>query len=256
MLPFWYLVGTLGDLLEVVLLCRVWRDRLWRHYPFFCVFLVYLLSNTLIQTVLLKWYGLRSHSYATFYWATDIVGIGLWAFVAWEIFRHSFPRGSGPRAVAGGVSLLLAAAMTGLLVLTHGNPIFPRSIWHLALNFGRYASLVLAPVVLWLLVATRYYHIPLGRNIWGMAVGFGLFLSLGAVNCAAYLLGHSQWALSSLTTPTAFAMQLLVWTWALWDYAPNPKFAAASAESTASDFILWRQEWGRLLASMRKAFER
>jgi hypothetical protein len=258
MLPSWYALGTLGVLLELVLLWRVCRERLWRHYPFFSTFLAYLLSSMLAQLALLRWYGLQSRAYASFYWTSDLVGIALWAFVAWEIFRHSFPRGSSLRTVVGGVSLLLASAMTGVLFLAHGNLGLPRSVGSFTVHFTSYASLVLAPLVLWLIVAAHYYRIPLGRNIWGMAIGFGIFLSLSAVNAAAYLLGHSSRLLSLLTTPGAFVLQLMIWTWVLWRYAPNPALMPAPAprEHGELELVLWRQEWNRLLDTMRKAFER
>jgi hypothetical protein len=256
MLPLSYGLWFLGEALEVVLLWRIQRARLWRRYPFFSLYLAYLVFSTLVQSAILETYGFRSHAYASFYWASDLVAIALWAFVAWEIFRHNFPRGSSVRTVVGTVSLALAAVGTGLLFLAHGSAVLPHSVGSFSLNFGRYASLVTAPVVLWLIAAARYYRIPLGRNVWGVAVGFGAFLSLSAINGATYLLGHSSRLLSSLLTPAAFVLQLMIWTWALWRYAPNPDLAPVPREQGQLELMVWKQEWNRLLAVMRKGIER
>ncbi len=256
MLPLSYVLGAFGTLLEFILVWRIWQQRLWRPYPFFCSYVVYLLLNMLADTGLLASYGYRSRAYAIFYWWSDLIGVGLWALIAWGIFRHSFRRGSSLRVVVGAVSLALVVAITGLLVFlpSHGGP--PRLVSYLTVNFERYACLVMAPLVLWLIAAARYYRIPLGRNVWGMAVGFGLFLSLGAINAAVYLLGGSSWILSSLSTPAAFVLQMLIWTWAFWRYAPNPDLAPLAREQGELELVFWRQEWYRLLDTMRKPFER
>jgi hypothetical protein len=255
MAPLSYVLIASGHLLELLLLWRVFRERLWRPYPFLSAYIVYVSCASWAFLFILQLSGYSSRPYAVVYWGNEIAAAFLWIFIVWEIFRHSFPSGLPIRRFVGAVSVLLAAAAGGLL-FAHGAAGLPRTLGYVVPNAERYASLVAAPVILWLLVAAQYYRIPLGRNIWGVAIGFGMFLSSTAANFAAALLGSPLAKITLLLGPASFVGMLAIWVWALWRYAPNPECAPALAECSELDLILWRKEWHRLLTSMRKVFER
>jgi hypothetical protein len=255
MAPLSYPLGVSGVLLGFLLLWRICRERLWRPYPFLSVYIAYVSCASVLLPVVVHLYGYSSRPYALAYWGNETVAGFLWVFIVWEIFRHSFPSGLPVRRFVGVVSVLLAAAAGGLLFAPSAAGL-PHALGYAVPDIKSHVGLIGAPVILWLLVAARYYRIPLGRNIWGIAIGFGMFLSSTAANFAASLLGSPLAKITVILGPASFVVMLAVWAWALWRYAPNPRIAPASAETSELDLILWRQEWHRLLTSMRKAFER
>ncbi|HEY4682140.1 MAG TPA: hypothetical protein VIH17_02700 [Candidatus Acidoferrales bacterium] len=244
MTHFDYLIFTFGFVLEVLILWRGLRTRLWRHYPFFYVYLGYVFIRSLILFALAH---LQFSGYAITYWLSDAAAVLLWFFVTWEVFRQTF---SSPLAVRRVVGQLLLILLVGLTVaLFFGS----KSAGLFFADLERKAGFVQAALLMATLLLARYYGLPLGRNTWGMALGLGMYVSVAIVNFASLELVKSFFPYWRLIRPLSFIGMLGVWAWALWSYAPNPKSATVALEVSERSLVHWSQAWSEVRAVLRKA---
>ena len=234
--------------LEVSLLWCLFRRHLWRHYSYFCGYVVY---NLIVQDFFLfgVW-SLAPRFYRVVYWQTETVSVALRFLVLWEVFRHTFPVGFLTKRMT---SKWITVGSLGLGLLS--------AIWTLAsyravpspyYALERGLGFPQAVLTLGILLLARYYHVPLGRNIWWIAVGFGGYVSISTVNFAVFDLYHSFLPYWQVLVPLSFNAMLAVWIWAVWDYAPNPPIAVADAAEQAAELDWWRERWKGTLSSVRK----
>lgn len=247
MSAFWHLLLVLGVGLEIALLWRIHKCGMWRHYPFFAAYLLFVLLRTLVLLAVMRLYP---EGYAPLYWRSEIPSVFLRFLVAWEVFRHSFPRTSALYRV------VLRAIITALFVLAialfintakPGMALLGRSVYpgvERSLGFAQAISLLM------ILLIARYYRVPLGRNVLGMAVGLGMYVSISVANFAAFELLDSFVPYWRLVRPTSFVAMLAIWTCTLWVYAPNPSLSRG--EISVSHMKQWGEAWNRTLSILRR----
>jgi hypothetical protein len=251
--PLSQAIVLLGTSFEVCLVWRLLRNGLTPRYPYFSAYLFCVILRTLALYAV-QWYGIENippDVYKSYYWNTESIGVALRCLVVWELFRHTFPRGSAlNRTVSKGLGLIAL----GLLIFAVA------TFWsyqayatfhsvHPALDrsFG-FAQSVL---ILGILLTARYYDIQLGRNLWGIAVGFGAWISISTVNNAMIDLTHSFLPYWQFVRPLSFVAMVAVWTWAVWEAAPNPQVAEQPV--SVSELTAWTEDWNRTLSSVRRA---
>jgi hypothetical protein len=237
-----------GAALEALLVWRLAKGGMFRHYPWFSVFVGYVVSQ---NVVLFAVFHLAPKNYSAWYWESGAVQVCLRFLLIWEVFRQTFPKSSPlHRMVSRQVTLgafALVSVLTGMLwaVETYGKS-------HSAyLAMDRSFGFVQAVLVLGILTLARYYHLPIGRNIWGIAVAFGMYSSLSTAASAYVDFMHSFFPYWSLLSPFSFVALLGVWTWAVWVYLPNP-IAAPDRLIDTGDFGQWPENWGRAVSTVRK----
>ena len=173
--------------------------------------------------------------------------------VVWDIFRHTFSRtfmvdrvGSKMFSVVGAGSVIFALGSFWTFQ-TYGefHSVYPA--------LERSFSFAQAAMVLWLLIAARYYGIQLGRNVWGIAVAFGAWVSISTANNAVIDLQHSFLPYWQILRPLSFVLMLALWTWAVWIYAPNPPLAVELATDPDSQHRRWEENWNRTMSTIRRA---
>ncbi len=238
-----FLIFALGLLLEALILWRGVRARLWRHFPFFYLYL----SLAFIRSVPLFVLGeLRVPAYAMVYWLSEAVVVLLRFFIIWEVFRHTFFSAPAVRRVVGQSLLILVIVLAAAGVFgTKAPGSFP--------DLERKSGFVQAALLMATLLLARYYALPLGRNVWGMALGLGIYVSVAIVNFASLELVESFFPYWRFIRPLSFIGMLGVWTWALWSYAPNPRPATAALELSERSLAHWAQAWSEVRAAVRKA---
>jgi hypothetical protein len=244
------LITFLGAALEALLVWRLVKGGAWRHYPFFSLFVGYVVSQHIALFVILH---LAPREYPTIYWDSGIAHICLRFLLIWEVFRQAFPKTSpvqrmlSRQVTLGAVALI--TVLTGMLwaFQTYG------SFHSVYLAMERSFGFVQAMLVLAILTLARYYQQPVGRNIWGIAVAFGMYSSLTTAASAVTDLVHSAffpyWYWLS---PFSFAAMLAMWTWAVWSYAPNRVATANDMIAPAGDAGRWAENWGRAVSTTRK----
>ena len=242
-----YTFVLLGLALEVLLVGRLLRQRMWRSYCFFFLYILWVCSRTV---VLLALELLAPTRFAGVFWVTDAVGLPLKFLIVWEVFRHTFPKGSSLSRLASKGFVVAGTALVVFLIDAFWGfkayAIFNSLFLALDRSFG-FAGAVMT---LGLVLIARYYGVPLGQNVWGMAVGFGGWASVLTANNAIFDLDHSFIPFWRIVSPLSFISMIAIWIWAMWKYDPNPAIEPVSI--SASEMDEWNQEWGRTVSSVRR----
>jgi hypothetical protein len=241
-------------LLELSAVLLLLRKSLWREYPFFFLYTIWLLIANSAILFADFWFAAL---YATIWWYVDSVDIVLQLLVVWEVFRQTFPKNSGlSRSFSKGlgivaVGLLVFACITFWGYLNYGLPSPPASSrvasWRPHLALDRSFGFVEALMILGTLVVARYYGVRCGRNIRGIALAFGAWASISTANNAMIDLANSFVPLLYYLRPLSFVFMLVVWIWALWVYEPNPPIR----ESEAVELNRWTEDWNRTISTAR-----
>ena len=241
--------------LELGAVVLLLRKNLWREYPFFFAYVVWLLiGNTAILVTDLYF----RPAYTSVYWYIDSVDIALRLLVVLEVFRQIFPKGSGlNRSLSKGLQsvafglLALACAIFWGYQRYPGLPVdFAERVRALHLALDRSFGFVQALMILGTLIVARYYGLRFGRNIRGIALGFGAWASISTADNALVAMANVSSPLRaffSYMRPLSFVFMLVVWVWALWVYEPNPPIR----ESAEEDLSRWAQDWNRTISAAR-----
>ncbi len=238
--PDWYII-LLGISLQWLLLWRGFRCGLWGRYPLFYVYLTYAAAWSAVIALPAM---MRHPAYSEVYWLSQL-GSSLLRFgVAAEVYRHVFPHDSSPRRTAGKA---LVAALTLLAALFWASGASPGP--SIIFDFLRKVALSQAVWVLLILGLAQYYGIRIGRNIWGMAAGLLIFVGIDMLNRAAsdlFLLTLR------LVSPLAYVSALVIWTFALWNYSPNPQIARVDRSVYIELLSAWKDRWEAIADTVRK----
>jgi hypothetical protein len=245
-----FAIGVTGPILELGVLLLLLRNGLWRRYRFLLTYDLWLLigNSATLLTFLHFHQQVDNHPiYATLYWDIDSIDVVLRFLLIWEVFHHTFPRGSGlNRSLSKGLGIVAF----GLLVFACGtfwgyqNYASVRSV-HLALD--RSFGFVQAIMILGTLLMARYYGVNYGRNVRGIALAFGGWVSLSTANNAMADLTNSFLPYWYYLRPLSFVFMMVVWIWALWVDEPNPPIV----ESEAAELNQWTEEWNRTISTAR-----
>jgi hypothetical protein len=233
-----------GIVLELWALLLLLRKGLWRVYARLFAYVAWLLlGNSAILVAFLYFPAI----YPSLYWHSDTVDVVLRFLVVWEVFHHTFPKGSGlNRSLSKG----LAIVALGLLLFAcasfwvYQNYAGLRAL-HLALD--RSFGFVQALMILGTLVTARYYGVRCGRNVRGIALAFGAWVSISTANNAMADVTNSFLPYWYYLRPLSFVVMMVVWIWALWVYDPNPPIM----EGETAELSQWTQDWNRTISAAR-----
>ena len=240
----WYGTTFLGVTAQCLLLSRGFRCGLWARYPLFYVYVLY----TAFWSVVLRLPAVARHpAYPWVYWLSQVIAAVLRFGVAAEIYRHVFPHNSSLRKTAG---MVVTAALT-LLAL---------SLWTIGaspasstiLDSFRKITLSVAAWIVLVLGMARYYGIRIGRNIWGMTVGLLLFSGSELIYLASVDLFPSLRPIAWNVHPIAYVCMLLIWTWALWNYSPNPEIVPLEKMARHQLLSAWEDRQKAIAYILRK----
>lgn len=244
-MPFFSVaVLILGVALEVCLVgCLLWKG-LWRRYPYFSFCVICFVVRTLLFFIV------PPSLYANVYWATDTIDVFLRFLVVWELFRHIFPEGSALTVVFSRGFAAVVAAVLMLAVSTFWSYQTYATSHSVRAALERSASFTQAVMTLGLLLAARYYGIPLGRQLRAIAIAFGAWASIATANNAIIDLERSFLPYWQIVRPLSFVALIGAWTWALWKEAPEPGVAEHPVQ--VSELSTWTENWNRTQSSLRR----
>lgn len=210
------LLWIAGIALELVILFRFLKCRLFAHYPFF---FAYLGIVCFFSVALWPIYHSHSALYPPFFWMNQFLNL-LAAFgVLFEIVRRSFERYPGARKFATTVLVMMFAILCGYFVfrLLPSSPTPYEGFSSLENDFRVIQALTLCGV----LIVISYYRIDVGRNLLGIMAGLGLYVGSTIVShqLRSYV-GPAFNAGWDAIQPYTYLTSLFIWTFALWSYAP------------------------------------
>ena len=243
-------IQVVGFGLGVCLLWRLLGQRMVTHYRFLFAYLLFTLLGMDLTLFVVR----RSVPgiYPVVYWEFEMVCLLFRFFVIWEIYRHTFPRGSLlshiPSQGRGALCFWVVLLSLSALSWSRAYASFHSVLLALECSIGfAQAVLVLAEMLV-----AKLCGFPMGRNIWGMALGLGAYVSINILNLA--LLDLAPWTLRYISgiVPVCFMATVAIWTWALWTYAPNPSPSTAPAEDSAAELAQWTEQWSRAHSAVRK----
>ena len=245
-----YAIFLLGVALEVCLVWRLLSEGSWHSYPYFSFYVVYVAVGTQVLYAIQRFLPALYHDA---YWGSESISVALRFLVIFEVFRHTFPRGTVlSRIVSKGfavIGLLLSvfcvSSFWGVETYNTFHSVYPA----IERSFG-FAQAVL---VLGLLMIARYYGVQLGRNLWGIAVAFGAYASMVTVNNAMVDLSHWFVPFWRVLSPLSFVAMLGMWAWAMWVYAPNPPLVAGEETMPLLELGEWTDRWNQTISTARRA---
>src|ERR1700747_1577661 len=86
-----YFIFFIGAAFEAAICWRIAEGKLWRHYPVFSVYIAYVIAQSGIGFLAIRY---APSSYPAWYWDTGIANIFLRFLLIWEVFRLTFPETS------------------------------------------------------------------------------------------------------------------------------------------------------------------
>jgi hypothetical protein len=240
-----YLTIYSGLTLELLLLWRVRKARLFEHYLFFSAYFLYVFLRSFVLFFL---FALHSRAFATIYWPSNLIGAVLWFAVVWEVFRKTFPRDFRLRRIATEIFLVVLLFLALVFYLSG-----PQLVGHPVSDFMRKIALSEVVLLLTILALARYYRVSLGRNIWGMAVGLLALVSSYVADFAAIDISPAFQPIWRMLIPLGFILMLLIWIATLWSYYPNPKPVASDAPAHEQARSFWEKRWAAIGTTIRRA---
>lgn len=242
--PAWYLNIALALALQGLLFFRAQHSRLLLRYPLFYFYQAYTMLWTIVLS-LVQVLGIPS--YPKIYWWSQIVACTLRLGIAAEVYRHTFPSQSPVRRKSQIIVLIVLLFLATLFAASGPGP-------------GRYAFLdvsrkIALTVVAWtfvILILARHYRIQMGRNVFGMSLGLMIFTGSELVHLSAMDLVPGLWPVWRFVHPIAFVFMLSIWTFALWNYRPNPEVTQIESVRARRLEMAWQERWMDVPRSPRK----
>jgi len=215
-----WIVPGFGMLLELVLVLRGVRERLYRkYYLFFSYVISVMLSSVVLIAVLAMTSG--HELYHQWYWPLQFVTLVTGYGILLEILNHVLAPYPGAERFARAMGVTAFAAIFCFALIA------PRIMPHWSpgtvIEFERDLRCVQAIFICGLFAVISYYAIPIGKNMKGMVLGYGLYIvtSLMSLAVRSYA-GTTFDSVWNVVQPLSFDVSLVVWLVALWSYCPNP----------------------------------
>jgi len=208
------LLWMAGIVFESLILFRMIKRRLFAHYPFFFAYMAVVLSSSIAIYLVYQ-----SPSYSRFFWAKQFLGLLAGFGVLFEIVQKSFQKYPGARKFASVVLVMIFAILCGYFVfrLLPAEGFTKEGAASLERDFRAVQALTLCGV----LVIVSYYRIDLGKNLFGITVGLTLYVAATILsNELRGYVGPAFDAGWNAIQPYTYFVSLLIWTFALWSYAP------------------------------------
>jgi hypothetical protein len=244
-------VAYTGLLIEVVILVRAIQRKTFGKYS---IFYTYLLT-VLVTSVFLQ---IASHvvnptGYPLLYWRLELVTLALGCGVIVEISGHVFARHASLDRLARWVAIMTFGALFVVFAihvafLPHWKPVAN------AAELERDLRIAQAIALLSIVFLTGYYGIEIGKNMKGLILGFGVYVGASIILLTLRLfIGvwfNPAWI---IIEPFSYAAALLIWTVALWSYAPAP---ASPLEPTDVDYRRLAGRTRQALGAIQKQLDR
>jgi hypothetical protein len=206
-------IWCIGTCLEVLLLWRGLRQRLFSRFPVFYFYLSFVTLNEFVRMWVYRW---RPHTYFEVYWITQYVGLALGCGMLFEIYRvalRSFPGAAKMTRYL--LLVVFIAILTRTLTLPSGDLIAWLASSSLVLE--RDLRIVQALAIFALVSLFLWYAIPFGKNLKGILIGYSLFVGMSILQYAMWRYSWDRIRPFWVYAETAsYLLVLGVWAQAMW----------------------------------------
>lgn len=236
---------------EACILLRSINARLYGKY---LAFFIYLTAVLLID--LLRFFVLTLHPsvYAPFYWYTQFIHAGVGYAVILEIYKDTLNNSPGVARIA----RTFLWGVLGAIILKVTLNALSRPVWSTATTSAeleRDMRTVQALLLAAIIALLAYYVVPTGRNLRGIIFGYSAYIYASVVSLAfGSLPGYGLRPGWRLVQPIAYLASLLIWSYALWSYSPNP--VAETETKIDRDYRFIAEQTRGALARTRSFFKK
>ena len=218
------IIWWLNDLLEALLLCRSAQTRLYKQFPVFFGYILFVLCQSILRFYFYRW---PYTVYKTVYWSSEFLTLFLGGFVVFEVYRLALQPYLGTAKMAKNVLFFLFA-----LAIARAINVFLQDPYVLqeatGLEIERPLRIFQAIAIFSLLTVLLSYSIPLNRNLRGILLGYSLFIG-ERVLCLAFV-GETGRGFWYYAYSASYVAALVTWLAYLWSPATEPQVANLQLE--------------------------
>jgi hypothetical protein len=212
-------IWCVGTSLEVVLLFRGLQTKLFRSFPIFYSYILFVFVEELLRFSAYRFYPDR---YAQVYWVTQFLSLFIGSMVIFEIYRVGLRRFPGTARMARYLLMIVFGAVFAKELGTSSTDLFS---WlaRTSVDLEGNLRIVQGVAIATLLSLFLLYAIPFGRNLKGILAGYGLFVGMSILQFTLwhYSVGDLR-SLWPYAQPLAYLVVLGLWGRALWSAHPAP----------------------------------
>jgi hypothetical protein len=237
-------IWSVGTFLELVVLVRGFREKLFRQFPIFYAYLLFVTLDEFVRFFVYRWS--TSHYFQVF-WVTQFLSLAIGCGIIFEIYRVALRSFPGAARMARYLLLIVFGTIFGKTLTSSSGGVFA---WlaEISLVLERNLRIVQALAIVALVSLFLWYAIPFGKNLKGILIGYSLFVGMSILQFALW---YYSWdrikPIWTYAEGAAFLIVLAIWTRALWSSQPIPE--AKPDTGLESDYEL-------LVASTRDQFRR
>jgi len=237
-------IWCVGTLLEILVLVRGFQAKLFRLFPIFYAYLMFVTLDEFVRVCVYRW---GSNHYFEVYWATQFLSLAVGSGIIFEIYRVALRSYPGAARMARYLLLIVFGAIFAKALTNSSGGVFT---WlaETSLVLERNLRIVQALAILTLVSLFFWYAIPFGRNLKGILIGYSFFIGMSIIQIT--LLYHSWDLIKPFWTyapSLSYLLVLGIWARALWSSQPVPE--ARADVQLENDYEL-------LVASTRDQFRR
>jgi hypothetical protein len=165
-------------------------------------------------------YRFRPDYYVSVYWYSQCFSVLIGCGVVWEVYKLALVKYPGAAQMARKVlAFIFILSMSRIVANALNDPKWLPA--RTAYEAERDLRIVQITVLMGLVALLAYYAVPIGRNLKGILGGYGTFLAVSVIHLSlAGSLGRSFPNYWEYAQRAAYIVVLLVWSRALWRYAP------------------------------------
>jgi hypothetical protein len=242
-------IWSVGTALEILLLVRAYQGNLFRRFPVFYTYLLFVAVDDLLRMAVYRW---LPSDYFQFYWITQFLSLLVGSGIIFEIYRVALRCFPGAARMSRYLLFVVFAAVFARAIVVRSAD-FISWLASSSLMLERNLRIVQALAIVSLVALFLWYAIPFGRNLKGILVGYSLFI---AASITQYVLWIHHWnpvtSFWSHAESVSYLLVLVIWVTMLWSFQPAPEEQHGARLETDYEFILssTRNQFRRTLARL------
>ena len=230
------MIWSVGVFLEILLLVRGCQEKLYRQFPVFYAYLLFVtMADDVFSMGVYRWAPIH---YFQVYWVTQFLSLAIGSGIIFEVYRVALRPFRGAARMAR-YALLIVFGVIFAKVLTI--PVGGVFTWLAAasVKLEQDLRIVQALAILTLVLLFLWYAIPFGKNLKGILFGYSLFIGLSIVQ---FILWRYSWEqikpFWSYAQPVCYLVVIGIWISTLWSAEPLPEINLDAQIESDYEFLV------------------